>query len=595
MPSSLCHNAFFLDTASAGACTLIVAMRYQNWDVLLFPGGSRVPIQEFDTKCYGLEQNVGIPVAQPLLDADRIAFESMTVVPTLTSFVASLEHGAPFRVSIHSWDKPKPSAILLNYKMPSESVRFQSRVYLDGGLVAQRMFEGGVWPEVIEQGEPQLRFPAFHKEILQQPHWEPGECLGRIKVVISEGVLREMTPPAPPEPMFDRLRDIIIFSFQHAPQNILEFSNIAWPNAKIFARLSKRPSRPAPIGTRLPPITGYEAHSHSPLRPTNAARSGKPPPSGFDGFQRLLNAQTFSDLQSDPISKAITLGFVEKDSPEHQEPAGKATGSDDPFICPQPISTQQWRLQLRSTSYDVSMPDYTSNKTDNSGACTEMSGASFPRANFLKHMNEANPEEIVQALSPDRQEELLKALRASQSPARGTHAPTNTPRSVSDQSRPQSPHLAARTEPSNVIKVEEVTGRGESNDGQWPRRVGNQEQRRRTYSESSIRSTCALISDRLKHDASPGSPRQWPGKEGAVSFGPLGAKSLSLNIHRQRSNSNASKRKRGSRSPLMKMGKTQGTIQVIMDSSSLGRAPGTGSQGGSPANRRIKEDQVGGE
>lgn len=27
-------------------------MRYQHWDVLLFPDSSRVPVQEFDTKCH---------------------------------------------------------------------------------------------------------------------------------------------------------------------------------------------------------------------------------------------------------------------------------------------------------------------------------------------------------------------------------------------------------------------------------------------------------------------------------------------------------------------------------------------------------------
>lgn len=28
------------------------SMRYQNWDVLLFPGDSRIPIQEFNTACH---------------------------------------------------------------------------------------------------------------------------------------------------------------------------------------------------------------------------------------------------------------------------------------------------------------------------------------------------------------------------------------------------------------------------------------------------------------------------------------------------------------------------------------------------------------
>lgn len=36
----------------------ITSMRYQDWDVLLFPGESKIPIQEFDTKCQVLEQGM---------------------------------------------------------------------------------------------------------------------------------------------------------------------------------------------------------------------------------------------------------------------------------------------------------------------------------------------------------------------------------------------------------------------------------------------------------------------------------------------------------------------------------------------------------
>ncbi|EXJ85498.1 2-isopropylmalate synthase [Capronia coronata CBS 617.96] len=549
-------------------------MRYQNWDVLMFPGSSRVPIQEFDTKCYGLEQNPGFSTVLPAIDTDRNSFESMTVVPVLTSFVASLERGAAFRVSIHCWDKPKPSNLLLNYKTPDESVLFRARVYIDGVLAAHRTFEGGTWPEVIanvlEHGDQRLRFPAFHKEILQQPHWEPGESLGRVKVIISEGVLRDITPPAPADTMFDRLRDVVVFSFQHAPQNILEFSNIAWPNTKIFARLSKRVPRPGPIGSRLPPVSGHEAHSHSPLRPAAAIRGGKPLSSGLDGFQRLLNAQTFSDLQSDPVSKASTFPLSDKESPERRELVGGTVTCEDPFICPQPISSQQWRLQLRSTSHDLPMPDYTSNKTETSGGCTEMSGVSFPRANFLRHMNEANPQEIVQALSPARQEELLQVLSASHSPVRGTHAPTNTPRSLSDQSRPQSPLIKDGAGTRQMIRLDGPPGRRDPSDSYWPLRLQKREQRRRTYSDSSIRSTSGPVKESIKHDISPVLPREWAGKDGSGPLVPIGMKSLSMNAQRQRSTSNASKRKRGPASPSVGIGKTQDPIHVVIDSSTSG-------------------------
>ncbi|EXJ92566.1 hypothetical protein A1O3_01118 [Capronia epimyces CBS 606.96] len=548
-------------------------MRYQNWDVLLFPGGSRVPIQEFDTKCYGLEQNFGVSTARPATETDRNTFESMTVVPILTSFVASLERGATFRVSIHSWDKPRPSNLLLDYKTPDEPVLFQSRVYIDGVMVAgSRLLPPPQYhaleAEVLEFGDRHLRFPPFHKEILQQPHWEPAESLGRVKVVISEGVSRETTPPAALDSVFDRLRDVVIFSFQHAPQNILEFSNIAWPNARIFASLSKRATRPGPIGTRLPPAPGHEAHSHSPLRPAIATRSGKAPSSGLDGFHRLLNAQTFSDLQSDPLSKASTFAFAEKESPERRELVGNAASCEDPFVCPQPISSQKWRLQLRSTSHDIPMPDYTSNKTDNSGACTDMSGISFPRANFLRHMNEANPEEIVQALSPARQEELLKVLSASQSPVRGTLAPTNTPRSVSDQSVPQSPPVRGGTEMSHAVKVYVPSGQRDSSDSHWPLRLQKLDQRRRTYSESSVRSTSEPVKVSMKHDIAAELPCEWVQRGEKTASDPRGT--LLLNTHRPRSTSNVSKRRRGSASPAAGVGKIQDAIQVVVDSSSSG-------------------------
>lgn len=71
-----------------------------------------------------------------------------------------------------------------------------------------------------EGGPHRLRFPSFHKEVLQQPHWEPGDPVGRIRLVLSEGVLRETTPPAPSAAMFDRFRDVVAFSFQHAPQSV---------------------------------------------------------------------------------------------------------------------------------------------------------------------------------------------------------------------------------------------------------------------------------------------------------------------------------------------------------------------------------------
>ncbi len=57
-----------------------------------------------------------------------------------------------------------------------------------------------------------LRFPPFHRELLAQSSWSAGDDLGRIKVVISEGLRRASLPG-----VFDRVKNVVAFSFQHAP------------------------------------------------------------------------------------------------------------------------------------------------------------------------------------------------------------------------------------------------------------------------------------------------------------------------------------------------------------------------------------------
>ena len=70
--------------------------------------------------------------------------------------------------------------------------------------------------------ESQLAFPAFHPEILQQPRWDPAEPMGRIQVVLTEGILRlpRTTQPGVGKVSFTGLRDVVAFAFQHAPQGL---------------------------------------------------------------------------------------------------------------------------------------------------------------------------------------------------------------------------------------------------------------------------------------------------------------------------------------------------------------------------------------
>lgn len=58
-----------------------------------------------------------------------------------------------------------------------------------------------------------LRFPPFHQQMLVQEWWSPGEDMGRVKLVISEGI----APGQGSSSGFRRVKNLVTFSFQHAP------------------------------------------------------------------------------------------------------------------------------------------------------------------------------------------------------------------------------------------------------------------------------------------------------------------------------------------------------------------------------------------
>jgi hypothetical protein len=205
----------------------------------------------------------------------------------------------------------------------------------------------------------------------------------------------------------------------------------------MFGRVSKPSMRPGPIGSRLPlPNPKHDIHSHSPERLPIGSRNVKLRSNGFDGFQRLLNAETFSDLQSDPPARVTESDSTKPESYQRLGVIDLTDNSEDPFVGPQSIASRAWRAHLRASSHDMSMPDYVSSRTEHSRTHTEMSGVNYPKANFLKHMEEAHPREIVQALSPAQQAQLMKELKAVGTPAQGTYAPSNTPRSLSGFKQP---------------------------------------------------------------------------------------------------------------------------------------------------------------
>ena len=101
-------------------------MRYNDWDVLLFPTGrdSKTPFKEFRVAC------------QVIPDVELAHCHGSAGVPIVTCFVPSLEADAPFQVSVHSWSTPYISQFTKSYSKHTELVQFEARVFIDGRLVA---------------------------------------------------------------------------------------------------------------------------------------------------------------------------------------------------------------------------------------------------------------------------------------------------------------------------------------------------------------------------------------------------------------------------------------------------------------------------
>ncbi|KAI1638446.1 hypothetical protein F4809DRAFT_253633 [Biscogniauxia mediterranea] len=237
-------------------------MRFEDWDVLLFPKDSKIPMKEFKTNCHVVH------------DTEFAYTHGSYGLPTMTCFMPGLSPGTPFNISLHCWKTPETSQFTRNYSKHPELVKFEARVLIDGRLVASSSFNrSGPWPQLInhsfeftKNGDLEvLKFPQFRSELLRQSYWSPADEFGRIKIVISEGFPRDsLTVP------IERVKNIIAFSFQHAPLDILETSGIAWPNPAMWRRGPFNPTMPVPTQQHE---DGPDAHLHSPRRRTTLMRS----------------------------------------------------------------------------------------------------------------------------------------------------------------------------------------------------------------------------------------------------------------------------------------------------------------------------------
>lgn len=103
-------------------------MRYDDWDVLLFPtgeiGDARVPLKEFKVDCHVVP------------DTEFGHTRGTFGMPAMTCFVPSLNTGAQFHISIHSWGTPQISQHTLSSTKHPNLVKFEARIFIDGRMVA---------------------------------------------------------------------------------------------------------------------------------------------------------------------------------------------------------------------------------------------------------------------------------------------------------------------------------------------------------------------------------------------------------------------------------------------------------------------------
>ncbi|KAH9863592.1 hypothetical protein J1614_009524 [Plenodomus biglobosus] len=200
-------------------------MRYDDWDVILFPKDSPVPIQEYKTACYVSPDEVG------------------RQLPTLTCYISSLPPSTPFRISIHSWTTAaKPSAIIEARRKPNQKVVYTVQAIVDGARVFRGFFDiASKWPQEIahekhsfasveqptSQKKPCLEFPPFSIQALMQTSWDARDASSRIKVMLSEQLIGKAASPGDLD--LGVANDIVCFSFQHAPKDVLEQAGISWP------------------------------------------------------------------------------------------------------------------------------------------------------------------------------------------------------------------------------------------------------------------------------------------------------------------------------------------------------------------------------
>ncbi|KAL9610767.1 MAG: hypothetical protein Q9167_004550 [Letrouitia subvulpina] len=263
-----------------------------------------------------------------------------------------------------------------------------------------------VEPDKFGDGDG-LCFPPFHWEILTQNYWNAGESFGRIKIVVAEGLSRNQES----SPEFRQTRNVVSFSFQHAPLSktvnrilsspnsdqgiaVLEDAGIAYPNAVMWCQ-STQPVRqfPEPCKTGA---TDPNVHTHSPHHESYPSRFTLQDPATIITPRRISQAMM-------PLSTRCNTSV-------RDPPWTKSVSMHDPFVeNGRHQALHKWGT--RASSSDQSMPDYSYSVTPRSSRNISLQDVQKV-ASVGTFQSQSQFEELMAALSPKK--------------ASGTYAPTNT-------------------------------------------------------------------------------------------------------------------------------------------------------------------------
>ncbi|EOA91223.1 uncharacterized protein SETTUDRAFT_152366 [Exserohilum turcica Et28A] len=375
-------------------------MRYDNWDVILFPKDSHVPIQEFKTACYVSSEEYG------------------RQLPTLTCYINSLPPSTPFRISVHSWgDASKASALIESQRKGNQKTVFAVQVIIDGARVFRGFFDlASKWPQEISHekrsltfNEPPsthrkqcLEFPPFHKHTLMQNLWDSRDLHGRIRVVLSEQLISKTSSPGDLD--LDVLEQAGISwpirnplylpnAFNRDKQHPQTSPATSWtPNTRTFAGDNHAQTPPSP---RAQPIFA-KSHENEPKRRSNAHL---PPISQFSRHPMVSMNNSRAGMWDDAFGM---LG----------------NGADD-------MNTDNWATKRGTPgSCDYSMPDYmyTSHHSTNGSPWME-NMTRFGQSESTGWNDRPRKEKEKQVIVTLREDQLGQIIEAISPPKRHREIP----------------------------------------------------------------------------------------------------------------------------------------------------------------------------